>query len=124
MLLDSNIIIYAALGESDVLLEFVRKNSPFISAVSRVEVLGFHKITADEIAICNKLFAATTILPVSDEVLDEAIRLRQQRKITLGDSVIAATAIVNDLPLVTRNTKDFKWISNLELIDPFETQGQ
>ena len=38
---------------------------------------------------------------------------------TLGDSIIAATALRFDMPLVTRNTSDFLHITGLHLINPF-----
>jgi toxin FitB len=40
---------------------------------------------------------------------------------TLGDAIIARTALVNGLTLITRNTDDFRWIVQLELLNPFET---
>ena len=121
MLLDSNIIIYAALN-NDPLIEFIGANAPFVSDISRVEVLGFQNITDKETRFFNSFFESTILLSVSEEVILEAIRLRQQRKLALGDSIIAATAIVNNFALVTHNTKDFKWIDSLTLIDPFTDQ--
>lgn len=50
--------------------------------------------------------------------IEIAITLRQRRKRSLGDSIIGATALSNDLSLATHNIKDFKWIDELELIDP------
>jgi predicted nucleic acid-binding protein len=47
--------------------------------------------------------------------------LRQQKKTSLADAVIAATALAHDLPLVTRNVDDFKHVAGLKLINPFET---
>ncbi len=41
---------------------------------------------------------------------------------SLGDSLIAATAILNNLALVTNNTKDFQWIDSLTIINPFDEQ--
>ncbi len=40
-------------------------------------------------------------------------------KIKLIDATVAATAIINSLSLVTRNTNDFKGISELKIINPF-----
>jgi predicted nucleic acid-binding protein len=34
-----------------------------------------------------------------------------------GDLMIAATAMLHDLPLVTSNARHFEWISGLALID-------
>ena len=60
------------------------------------------------------------MLPISQNVLDYAVKLRQIRKMTLGDALIAGNAIAYQIKLVTRNTQDFQWIDNLELINPFE----
>lgn len=37
---------------------------------------------------------------------------------SIGDAIIAATAIIYELPLATANSKDFKHIENVELINP------
>ena len=42
-----------------------------------------------------------------------AIDLRRQRKMTLGDALIAATCLEHGLKLATRNTSDFDWIAGL-----------
>ncbi|WP_374757388.1 hypothetical protein [Fibrivirga algicola] len=44
------------------------------------------------------------------------MRLRQQRKRSLGDSIIAATALVHKLPVVTNNIDDFSTIEGLTVI--------
>jgi hypothetical protein len=38
---------------------------------------------------------------------------------SLSDSVIAGICLTHNLTLVTRNTKDFAWIANLNVLDPF-----
>jgi predicted nucleic acid-binding protein len=56
-------------------------------------------------------------------VLKQAVALRQQRKMSLGDSIISATALLNDLTLITANTADFRWIENIKLLDPLLEQN-
>jgi len=120
MLIDSNIIIYAAKSEHATLREFIAEHTPAVSAISYIEVLGYHRLTEQERYHFEAFFAAAPILPLSKEVLDQAVKLRQLRKMTLGDALVAATALVHDLTLVTRNTKDFAWIPNLPLLNLLE----
>jgi hypothetical protein len=69
----------------------------------------------------ERFFAASIILPVSDDVVGREIDLRQRRSMSLGDSLIAATALSSELTLATHNVSDFDWIEELNVIDPFES---
>lgn len=55
-----------------------------------------------------------------DRVIHKATILRQQKKMSLGDAIIASTAIVHNKILVTRNIKDFSWIEDLKLHNPID----
>jgi len=55
---------------------------------------------------------------VDDAVIQKAVQLRQMKKLSLGDSLIAATALVHGAELVSRNTADFSGISGLTVINP------
>lgn len=68
----------------------------------------------------TQVFSQLILLSVSQDVIEEATKLRQQKSMSLGDALIAATALVHNLTLVTRNEKDFKWISNLRLLNPLD----
>jgi predicted nucleic acid-binding protein len=119
MLIDSNIIIYAAQSDHQGIRDFIAKHSPAVSVVSYVEVLGYHGLTDEARRHFEEFFAAARMLPISNEVLEQAVRLRQLRKMSLADALIAGTTIAHNLTLVTRNTEDFNWIEGLPLIDPF-----
>lgn len=118
MLLDSNIIIYASKPAHTKLRQFIAETVPAVSAVSYVEVLGYHRLTQEEKNLLEAFFSAAHVLAISDQVLEQAVLLRQQKKMTLGDALIAATAITYELTLVTHNTQDFEWIAGLSLLDP------
>lgn len=118
MLIDSNIIIYAAQPNYTVLRHFIEDHTPVVSAVSYVEVLGYHGLAPTEKKYFETFFEAATILPISQLVLDQAVKLRQQRKMTLGDSLIAATCLAYGHTLITRNATDFTWITGLTVLDP------
>lgn len=118
ILADSNIVIYAAKGIYPELQDFVRHEVPAFSAVSYVEALGYHAIGAAEKRYLETFFAAARVLPISDEVVEEAVRLRQMRKMSLGDAFIAGTALVHGFRLATRNIQHFNWIPGLDVLDP------
>jgi toxin FitB len=120
MLVDSNIIIYAAKAEHTTPREFLPDQSPAVSAISYVEVLGYHRLTQQDRLDFGAFFASTSILDLSGAILERAVNLRQTRKMGLADSLIAATALSHNLTLVTRNTKDFHWIAGLAVLDPFQ----
>ena len=67
-------------------------------------------------------FTVANIYPVSSPVIRQAITFRQQHKMSLGDAIIAATATEYKQRLATRNTKDFAWAENIEVINPFDEQ--
>lgn len=118
MLLDSNIVIYAALPEDVGVRAFIAEHLAIVSVITVIEVLGYHRLKDADRPFLERFFAAAEVLPLSDEVAQKAVQLRQTRKISLGDSIVAATALVHGRTLVTHNTADFDWIDALQLHDP------
>jgi predicted nucleic acid-binding protein len=122
MLVDSNnIIIYAAKPEHPDMRSFIAQHAPAISAVSYVEVLGDHKLTEKDRSFFEAFFRASRILSISQTVVERIIRLRQIKKMSFGDALIAGTALRHDLTLVTRNETDFAWIAGLQILNPFDS---
>jgi predicted nucleic acid-binding protein len=119
MLIDSNILIYAADPRHSFLREFIKVNVPVVSIVSYIEVVGYNQLTDEQRQYFDEFFAIMPPILVSQRIAEKAVALRQQRKMSLGDSIIAATALVENHTLVTRNTDDFKWIAELKLFNPF-----
>jgi len=120
MLLDSNLIIYATQPAHTALREFIAANNPAVSAVSYVEVLGFHRLTDDVRHIFERFFASSEILQIISPILDGAVALRQQKRMSLGDALVAATALEHGRTLLTHNVRDFEWVPGLQVLDPLE----
>lgn len=120
MLLDSNIIIYSAQLEHVQLRKLIAEDAPAVSALSYLEVLGYQRLTKQQRQYFEEFFQTAQVLPISQEVLIQAVALRQQRHMTLGDAIIAGTALAYRLTLMTRNTDDFRWIAELKLLNPFD----
>ena len=118
MLLDSNIIIYAFQSKFQRLQVVVDDSDACCSAISRLETLGYPRLSEQEKNYLQKCFNTITVFSVTDAVIESAIALRQQKNMSLGDAIIAATALEHHHTLATRNLKDFDWVDGLKVVDP------
>ena len=117
MVLDSNILIDAAKPGGERLAPYLAH--PEACIVSRIEALGYHLLKDGEDAVIRQSLAGLPELGLDAEIAERAISLRRQRRMKLGDAMIAGTALEYEVPLVTRNVDDFKHITGLRLINPF-----
>lgn len=115
--LDSNIIIYSGNHNYAQLRYWLRSRITFVSTISQVEVLGYYQLTPKDEIYFNTFFSNCRILEIGKNEIEKAIHLRQQKAMSLGDSLIAACALCANLPLLTVNKKDYKHLNSLELID-------
>jgi len=112
-LADSNILIRAASAPDHPLQEWLQNQLPAISVVTRIEVLGYHRLRPDEDILLRVLLSSFDEYPISAQTAALAIDLRCQQKMSLGDALIAATCLEHGLKLATRNASDFDWIPGL-----------
>lgn len=120
ILLDSNLLIYSVQKEHDALRQWILTIQPAYSIISKVEVLGYWNLSLEQAQAIAAVLSPMREISLTSRQCERAITLRQQRKMSLGDALIAATAIDHELTLATRNTKDFDWISGLTLINPMD----
>ena len=119
-LIDTNVIIDFSVMRlpskgTELLLEVIRGGSA-ISVITEIEVLGFSDIPEAII----ELVEGATIFQLDQRVVKQTIAIRKKQKIKLRDAIIAATAIVHGLTLITRNTKDFLKIKGLKVVNPHQ----
>jgi hypothetical protein len=117
-LIDSNVIIDSYLLRYEYLRKLFVPESTFASEISRVEVLGYHKLAEKEDLYLKEVFSVIPCISPSPQIFDAAIELRKKYNLKLGDSIIAATALVHDLSIYTRNLKDFEKIVAINCINP------
>lgn len=113
LLLDTNIIIYALKGLTDVKPYF--SFEPFISFVTEVEILGVKDLSETEIKIRETIVDYCSVIPLTNKIKQSTILIKRKIKIPVPDAIIAATAIENGFTLVTAD-KGFKRIKELSLI--------
>ncbi|EMA38533.1 type II toxin-antitoxin system VapC family toxin [Halobiforma nitratireducens] len=124
MILDSTFLIDVLRGSSDVadLIEDVdTTGTPFVSAVTVMELSeGIHlaDATDDERSSVRQLLTDVNELPFDRECAIRAGRINADlvssgEPIDETDVMVAATALVHDYPVVTRNVDHFERIDGL-----------
>jgi len=104
-LFDTNILIDYLNGVDAAKTELARYARPAISVISWIEVLAGTKPVVE--AETRKFLAIFERVELSEAIADRAVDLRRSAKMRVPDAIILATARVENLVLVTRNTKDF-----------------
>ena len=109
---DTNALIYLLSGDScmkSYLASYIG-----LSVISEIELLSFPEITSFEEQQIHSFIKDCTVLFLTENVKNKTIALRRSYKIKLPDAIIAATAIENNLQLITAD-KGFKQIAELDL---------
>jgi predicted nucleic acid-binding protein len=93
----------------------VGRNRVFYSIVTRCELLAGR---AAQEELVRLLLSAFSELIIDRTVAESAGRIRRQADIALPDAIIAASAIEFDVPVVTRNRRDFERVRGLRVRAP------
>ena len=113
---DTSIIIY--IGNGTLNEEIIGSDPICYASITFIEAIGYSEILSAEEQRITEFLATITEISLSETIIRTATRLRQLNKMTLGDSIIAATALENGKVLWTANIDDFKHIEGLGLINP------
>ena len=112
-LLDSNQIILHVNGEHQLKFEV---RSVAISTLTVFECFRLPGLSSQEENELREIISLCKIISVTDEIAIRAASIARTRKsLRPIDLLIAATALELDVPLVTKNVKDFRKIPGLKI---------
>jgi predicted nucleic acid-binding protein len=78
ILLDTNIILYAAVYRDEIALDLLNDNNIFISDITEIELLGYHRINKTELSILKNLVSSINVLPITNDIKKIAIDIRRK----------------------------------------------
>jgi predicted nucleic acid-binding protein len=130
VIVDTDVLIDAGRGMGDavVCLQDIEQQSALaISAVTQMELLiGCQNRT--ELRALERFLNRFQVVKLNEQISDTAIDLLRRYRLSHGlliaDSLIAATALALNRPIVTKNRRDYRFIVGLQLLSypkPFAT---
>ncbi len=124
-LIDTDILIDAARGHPDAVAFLsgqLRTSLIQISIISAMELIVGSRNKV-ELSETKRFLQPARILPVDSNVSQAAYNFMESFTLSHGlmipDALIAATASENELTLVTKNTRHFQMIPELEVVRPY-----
>ena len=105
-LADTNAVIYL-LGGKECMKPFLSKKLG-VSIISVMELLSYPGISSEEDSKIRSFISMCEVINLSDDIKEKTIQVRRAYRTKLPDSIIAATAIVSNVPLITADTGIFK----------------
>ena len=114
LFLDTNIILYLLNGDF-TLAEMLNNKQIYISVITELELLSFRHITNNEEKIIREFVKQCKVINITNPIKEETIQIRKKYKTKLPDSIIIASALYLDFPLITADS-EFKKVEELALI--------
>lgn len=105
-LLDSNSLIYLSNGKikEDILAPF---SQVFYSVISRIEVFGFQRMAPREEEILASIVKNFHQIELTSRIVEDVIAIRRSHRVAVPDAIVAATARVHGLVLITADMRGF-----------------
>lgn len=98
----------------------LKEAQPCISTITEIELLCWKTATEKYLDVLHNFIHDALVIELETPIKYKTANLRKQHKIKLPDASIAATALIYDLTLITRNTSDFKTIAGIKIINSHE----
>lgn len=122
ILIDTDVLIEVSRGDEvavSCLQEIEARDSLAISVVTQMElIVGCrNKLELQELEKFLRRFQVYKLNePITDLAVDLLMQFRLSHGLLIADALIAATALSFNLPLVSRNQRDYRFIPQLKLL--------
>lgn len=114
LFVDTNILLYFLKGNTEV-VDLIADKELVVSSITEIELLAFPDITQDVEVQIRNLLNDCIIVDIKQEIKELTIELRRKYKLKLPDSIIAASAFFNKIPLLTSD-KAFKRVEEMDIL--------
>lgn len=100
--------------------DVLKESQPAFSAITEIELLCWKTEKEKDKKLLENFINDALIFELEKPIKLQTASIRKSHRIKLPDAIIAATALVHDLTLLTRNIQDFVNIEGLKVLNPWE----
>ena len=100
--------------------DLLKDEQPVISAITEIELLCWKTATEEDLKILHNFINDAFVIELEKIIKMKTAEIRKTVRIKLPDAIIAATALVFDFTLLSRNVSDFVNIEGLKIINPWD----
>ena len=114
ILVDTNIILYLMSGDRTIIPLLLNKNL-YVSFITQLEMLSYKGLKRGDLVKIKKFLSECTIMDVNSVIKEYTIDVRKKYSLKIPDSIIVATALYLNIPLITADT-EFQKVKDANLI--------
>lgn len=97
----------------------MKVQKPIITVITEIELLCWKSARDEDDLLIYEFIKGAFVIELEQQIKMETVTIRKINRLKLPDSIIAATALVYKLTLLTRNVEDFKNIGELVSENPW-----
>lgn len=105
-------------SESMAFITSIINDTPVLSIITQIEALSWVNPDKHKENIIKEFIEDAIVLTITQEIVKKCVNIRRQRKMRTPDAIIAATAVIHNLTLVTSDA-GFINIPGLNVADPY-----
>jgi predicted nucleic acid-binding protein len=100
LFIDTNIIIYALQGDRHI-TNLIDEERLSMSFITEIELLSWPRLSEVDIKVIRSFIDTCRIMEYSSGLKEKVIEVRKKYNLKMSDAFVAASAILDDSPLIS-----------------------
>ena len=103
LFLDTNVIIYSLQGDKHI-SDLIDEERLSISFITEIELLSWPKLSESDSKLIREFVSKCRVIEYSSALKEKVIDVRKKHGLKMSDAFVAASAILDDSPLISSDT--------------------
>lgn len=103
LILDTNVVIYALQGDHPI-SNLIEGEKLSLSFITEIELLSWPKLKDKDQSLIINFISACRVIEYSSALKEHVISIRKKYNLKMSDAFVAASAILDEAPLISADT--------------------